>query len=104
MVVILAIYGKPKDEQAFLTYYAKTHAPLAAAIPGLESYRHGRVWGGSDTPPAGWYAASLSFRDRGALEAALASPEGQKTAGDLANFATGGVHLIFVDHDENAHR
>ncbi len=104
MVAILAIYGKPKDEQTFLTYYSKTHAPLAAAIPGLQSYRHGRVWGGSDTPPAGWYAASLTFRDRAALEAGLASPQGQKAAGDLGNFATGGVNLMFVEHEENAHR
>ncbi|HEY7461358.1 MAG TPA: EthD family reductase [Gemmatimonadota bacterium] len=104
MVAILAIYGKPKDEQAFLAYYAKTHAPLAAAIPGLQSYRHGRVWGGSDTPPSGWYAAALTFRDRPALEAGLGSPQGQKAAGDLANFATGGVNLIFVDHEENANR
>jgi uncharacterized protein (TIGR02118 family) len=104
MVAILAIYGKPRDEKAFLDYYRTTHAPLAAAIPGLQSYRHGRVWGGSDDPPKGWYAASLTFRDRAALEAGLGSPQGQKVAGDLGNFATGGVNLIFVEHEENSPR
>ncbi|HEY7461357.1 MAG TPA: EthD family reductase [Gemmatimonadota bacterium] len=103
-VSLVAIYGKPTDEQAFLDYYTSTHAPLAAAIPGLQSYRHGKVWGGSDDPPAGWYAAILTFKDRAALEAGLASPEGQKTAADLANFATGGVHLMFAETGENTYR
>ena len=102
-VAIVAIYGKPTDEQAFLNYYSSTHAPLAAAIPGLQSYRHGKVWGGSDDPPAGWYVAILTFPDRAALEAGLASPEGKKTAADLTNFATGGVHLMFVENGENTY-
>jgi uncharacterized protein (TIGR02118 family) len=101
-VALVAIYGKPTDEKAFLDYYASTHAPIAATIPGLQSYRHGKVWGGSDDPPSGWYVATLTFADRAALEAGLASPEGKKTAADLANFATGGVHLLFVDNTENA--
>jgi uncharacterized protein (TIGR02118 family) len=103
-VALLAIYGKPTDEKAFLDYYASTHAPLAAKIPGLQSYRHGKVWGGSEDPPAGWYQATLTFADRAALEAGLASPEGKATAADLANFATGGVHLLFVDNTQNTHR
>jgi uncharacterized protein (TIGR02118 family) len=103
-VALVAVYGKPTDEKAFLDYYAATHAPLAASIPGLKSYRHGKVWGGSDDPPSGWYVATLTFADRAALEAGLASPEGKATAADLANFATGGVHLLFVDNTENANR
>jgi len=104
MVAIVAIYGKPADERVFLDYYRKTHAPLAAAIPGLVSYRHGPAWGGSDDPPAGWYAAVLTFRDRAALESGLGSEEGQKVAGDLANFATGGVNLLFVEHEDSTPR
>jgi uncharacterized protein (TIGR02118 family) len=104
MVAILAVYGKPRDERAFLDYYRETHAPLVATLPGLLSYRHGRAWGGSDEPPSGWYVAVLTFRDRAALEGALGSTQGQQTAADLVNFATGGVHLLFVEHDENTHR
>jgi hypothetical protein len=32
-----------------------------------------------------------------ALQAALASPEGQAAAGDLANFADGGADLLMFD-------
>jgi uncharacterized protein (TIGR02118 family) len=100
MVAILAIYGKPTDERAFLDYYGKTHAPLAAAIPGLVSYHHGKVWGGNDDPPSGWYTAVLTFRDRAALESGLGSEQGRKVAADLANFATGGVHLLFAEQGD----
>ena len=99
MVALVALYGKPTDEEMFLAYYRKTHAPLAAAIPGLQSYRHGRVYGGTSDPPSSYYVATLTFQDRAVLEAGLASEEGKKTAGDLANFATGGAQLLFADHD-----
>ena len=44
-------------------------------------------------------SADISFGelDRSAVHAALASPEGQATAADLANFATAGVDLYFAD-------
>ena len=41
--------------------------------------------------------ATLSFASRAAVQAALASPEGAKTVGDLANFATGGVDVFIAD-------
>ncbi|MBA3556951.1 MAG: EthD family reductase [Gemmatimonadales bacterium] len=100
MVAILALYGRPNDEREFLRYYAATHAPLASGLPGLQSYRHGRVYGGGEDPPSTWYAAVLTFSDRAALDAALGSDQGKKTAGDLPNFATGGVQLLFAEHGE----
>ncbi len=41
--------------------------------------------------------AILTFDSMEALQAALASPEGQKAAGDLAKFATGGADLLIFD-------
>jgi len=38
--------------------------------------------------------AELWFADMGALQTTMGSAEGQATAGDLANFATGGVTLL----------
>ena len=37
------------------------------------------------------------FDDAGALDAALASPEGQATAADVPNYATGGAVLLRFD-------
>ena len=98
MVGLIALYGKPADEGAFLAYYAHTHEPLAAKLPGVKAYRHGRVFGGDRETPSVWYAAHLTFADAEALRDALASPEGDATADDLPNFATGGVELLFVDY------
>ena len=35
---LLVLYGPPKDAEAFETYYERTHAPLAKAVPGLRSF------------------------------------------------------------------
>jgi uncharacterized protein (TIGR02118 family) len=39
----------------------------------------------------------LGFDSLDAIKAALESPQGQKTAGDLANFAQAGVELLMFD-------
>jgi uncharacterized protein (TIGR02118 family) len=41
--------------------------------------------------------ATLHFDSAAAIEAALASPEGQATVADLANFADGGVEVMMFD-------
>ena len=40
---------------------------------------------------------TLSFSSLVAINAALVSPQGQATAADLGNFATGGVDLYIAD-------
>ena len=47
-----------------------------------------------------YLVAALTFDSMAAIHAALASPEGQATAADLANFATAGVDLYFADTRE----
>ena len=41
-----------------------------------------------------YLVAELDFDNETAVQAALTSPEGQATAGDLANFATGGATIL----------
>jgi uncharacterized protein (TIGR02118 family) len=95
MVKLMVLYGKPEDSSAFDAHYAATHAPLAEKIPNLRRYEHGKALGtpdGSEAPY--YYVADLSFDDPDALQAGLSSPEGQAAAGDLANFASGGVTMF----------
>jgi uncharacterized protein (TIGR02118 family) len=101
MARLLVTYKTPKDPAAFDAYYMRTHAPLAKKIPGLRSYEISR--GRVDSPGGAsgvHLVAILKFDDVRALKAGLASPEGQAAAGDLANFATGGVELVFFDTQE----
>lgn len=98
MAKLIALYRKPKDPAAFDRHYHSTQVPLAWTIPGLRAYTISK---GSVRLPQGesdyHLVATLTFDSLAAIEAALVSPEGQATAADLANFANGGVELIFFD-------
>lgn len=95
MARILVQYNQPADPAAFDSYYAQTHTPLAKTIPGLRSLT---ISDGAVALLAGgaapYLVAQLDFDTMADLQAALASPEGQATAGDLANFAQAGVTLV----------
>ena len=98
MAKIYAMYRQPTDVAAFDRYYFDRHVPLAKTIPGLRSYEVTRgsiaAMGGS----APYHLiATLSFDSRAAIDVALGSPQGKATAGDLGNFATGGVDVLIAD-------
>lgn len=95
MAKLYAIYQQPADAKAFDTYYFNTHVPLAKKIPGLRSYEvtRGDVMGMAGKHGV-YLIATLGFDSMAAIGAALASPEGQATAADLANFASAGVDVM----------
>ncbi len=101
MAKLYAMYKHPADAAAFDRYYYGVHAPLAKKIPGLEGYEVTRgaiasVGGGS----APYHLiVTLTFSSLAAINAALVSPQGQATAADLGNFATGGLDLYVADTD-----
>ena len=101
MAKVLALYKKPADAAAFDAYYYSTHVPLAKTLPGLRGYE---VSTGPIGTPAGeaplHLVAILSFDSLAAIQAALGSPEGAATAGDLGNFAQAGVDLLMFDTKE----
>src|SRR5690242_11194496 len=94
MTYLLVQYGVPTDATTFDLYYREIHIPLAKKIPGLREYTvsDGPVSPLSGTAPH--LVALLGFDSPEALQAAFASAEGQATATDLANFATGGVSMF----------
>ena len=95
MANLYAIYQQPADAAAFDDYYFNKHLPLAKTIPGLRGYEvtHGDVMGMGGKHNV-YLVATLKFDSMAAIQAALASPEGQATAGDLANFASAGVDVM----------
>ena len=101
MARVVVLYKKPTDPAAFDRYYAATHIPIAKRIPGLKKYDISK---GPVATPAGpsefHLVATLEFDDMGALQKALASPEGQAAGADLRNFATGGADLLVFDTEE----
>jgi uncharacterized protein (TIGR02118 family) len=101
MAKVLALYKKPADPAAFDAHYYGTHVPLAKTLPGLRGYQ---VSSGAIATPAGeaplHLVAVLEFDSMAAIQAALTSPQGAATAGDLANFAQAGVDLLMFDTKE----
>jgi uncharacterized protein (TIGR02118 family) len=99
MAKVFAIYRTPADPAAFDRYYFSTQVPLARKIPGLRHYEvtRGPVMTLTGGVSPYHLVAALTFDSVAAIQAALASPEGQATAADLGNFAGGGVDLYMAD-------
>ena len=98
MANLYAIYQQPADEAAFNNHYFHKHVPLAKTIPGLRGYEvtQGDVMGMGGKHGA-YLIATLKFDSVAAIQAGMASPEGQAVAADLANFASAGVDVMVGD-------
>jgi uncharacterized protein (TIGR02118 family) len=101
MARIVVLYKPPKDPAAFDSYYFATHVPIAKRLPGLRKYEVSQGAVASPGGPSGVHlSAILHFDDMAAVQRAFASPEGQATVADVANFATGGVDIFMFDQRE----
>jgi uncharacterized protein (TIGR02118 family) len=98
---IVVMYNPPADAAAFDSYYFGTHVPIAKKIPGLKRYivNHGPVMAMDGSSPY-HLVAELEFDSMAAIQQAMGTPEGQATATDVANFATGGVTILMFDDKE----
>ncbi len=95
MIKLTVIYGHPTDVTAFEDYYKNTHLPLAAKMTGFEKVEFTKFISAPDGSAAAHYRmAEFWFTDPAALQTTMGSHEGQATAADIANFATGGVKLL----------
>ena len=96
----LGLLRKREDmtHEQFVRHWMTTHAALCKKLPGLRKYE---VSQGPVASPAGasgiYLVAILTFDNMAAVQAAFGSEEGKATAGDLKNFASGGVDLVFFD-------
>lgn len=98
MIRLMVMYGHPKDTAAFDAYYRDVHLPIAKKIKGFTRWTVGRVTGTPDGKASPYYYfADLFAESRQAMEAILASPEGQAAVQDVPNFATGGVTFVYSD-------
>ena len=101
MVRLLVLYGHPKDPEAFDRYYAEIHIPLAKRMQGFKKWTIGKVLGTPDGKPSDYYyIADLYAESREAIEAVLATPEGQAAVKDVPNYASGGVTFLYSEVDE----
>ncbi|MBM7516902.1 EthD family reductase [Nocardioides nitrophenolicus] len=94
MPTLTVLYGIPSDPDAFRRHYDEVHVPLARALPGATALRYSlavETLAGEHPVFASFHA---EFPTREALDAALASPEGQAAQADVPAFASGGVTIL----------
>src|SRR5436190_12570224 len=101
MTRVLAIYSQPADPAKFDAYYYSTHIPLARKIPGLRGMRLSNEKPLSIAGMSPYLVAELDFDSLAAFQAAMATPEGQATAADVANYAQAGVTLVAYECKED---
>lgn len=94
MPVLTVLYGPPADVEAFSRHYEDVHVPLAKALPGATNLQYTLAVENLAGDAPVFAAFHASFTTREALDAALASPEGQAAQADVLNFATGGVTIL----------
>ncbi|WP_194818337.1 EthD family reductase [Nocardia sp. XZ_19_385] len=91
---LLVLYPKPADPDHFRDYYVTNHLPLAMKMPGLLAWRYSFDVAATEGEAPYFAVFEADFADAAAMAAASASPEGQRAADDVANYATGGVVII----------
>jgi uncharacterized protein (TIGR02118 family) len=91
MIKITVLYGHLADAEGFEQYYSNVHLPLASTMPYVAKAEFTKFLPRPDgSLPPYYRMAELYFEDADKMQLNLASPEGQATAADLHNFATGG--------------
>ena len=96
MIKGTVLYGHPNDAHAFEKYYSETHLPLAGKTNGIIKSEYTKFLPNPDGSAASYYRmAEVYFAGPAEMQQALNSPEGKAMAADLANFATGGVTILF---------
>jgi len=92
---ILVLYKKPANPPAFYKYYYENHVPLVHKIPGLKSFNVTAAPPVALSGDAPYLIAQLEFDSMADLQAGMGSPEGQATAADVPNFASGPTVLVY---------
>ena len=98
-MVVLASRPPEWTHEQFTAWWRGPHADAARVLPGLIAYRHGDVTKDYDNPQApAWDGhAVLTFADRGAFDAALASPEWRAATAQTKGM--GGRRIILVTEE-----
>ncbi|KSZ56608.1 ethyl tert-butyl ether degradation protein EthD [Rhodococcus pyridinivorans KG-16] len=99
MYRVTIVYNQPADPAAFDEYYSTKHLPLVRDIPHVQKFGFGRCESLDGNPPAAYALAELYFATKEDAARGFASSQGQSAAGDVANFASGGVSLLFSNED-----
>ena len=96
--IVTVIYKAPKDTAAFEKYYADTHLPLVTANQNEIGFQRAELTKFDSnldgSAPARYRQAELYFPSTAALKKGIATKGFKQVAGDLGNFASGGLDAL----------
>ena len=96
--VVLWRLPEGTDEAEWEDWYWRQHVPLARALPGMTRYVASRV--AETAYGEGYYRmAEQWFPSREALDAAVASPEGQAVAADAGPYVRDLVLMVAEEQE-----
>ncbi len=102
---LILLFHRPPDMAEFERRWSEEFVPRAERMPGLRRVTVSRVIGGVQEGQQDLHLMhELYFDDRGALEEAMASEQGQKAGETLISIAGESVDLLFADHREDIPR
>lgn len=91
---VFVTYSVIPDRDAFVNHYVNVHTPLVEALPEIKEFAWGFV--SDPAPGAPLLIARLTYESREAADRSFASPAGEASVADVANFATEGVQILHV--------
>ena len=100
MIKLVALFKRPADLEAFDQHYDQTHAPLMAAVPGIERMEVTRNLKAFRGEPEYYLIAEMYFRDQASFDAAMASEENRAAGKDLMSFAREYVTMFYGEVDD----
>ena len=95
--IMLTLYAKPKDPEAFKAYYLSRHAALVKQFPKIVRYEvsTGPITQELTEPSPFALISLVGFASMDDLVAAIGSSAGKAAVDDLKNFAPGTSLLVF---------
>jgi len=100
MPKLIVLYPPPPDLATFERRYKAEHAPMVMEIPGLKKFVAANVVGAPAGKPPYQRLAELYFDSMESLQAAIASPGGQKAVAHAMEISTGGAPVVMIGEDD----
>ena len=95
MVTVLVLFGPPRDETAFDSYFEQTHHPLLSRLPNTKQVIVHRVAGAATGTSPYHLIVELRYPSEDAMQDSLNGTDGQAMARDFQAFASGGATVLF---------
>ncbi len=99
-VRLVILYTQPDSPDDWDKHYLGEHMPMGRRLPGLDIIQAARMVGAADGGELPYYRVTTAdFPSMEAMQAAVASPEGELATADFAAIAPPGSRILIAEID-----